>query len=85
MINKTDEFDKYEEMNEFDEPNKHNKLNEFFKLPIYYNNSKISLKQNIVDDLELTNTIDMSSNPIYTYGFNNDNDLSTAIIRQIWR
>ena len=83
MINKTDEFDKYEEMNEFDEPNKHNKLNEFFKLPIYYNNSKISLKQNIVDDLELTNTIDMSSNPIYTYGFNNDNDLSTAIISQI--
>jgi len=64
------------------------KLCDQFKLPIYYNNSKMKLKQNIVDDLELTTTTDPSSNPIYSYFFNsnsnsnNINEISKEIIHQ---
>jgi hypothetical protein len=62
-----------------------NKINEHFKLPIYYNNDKIELKKNIVTDLELIKTIDPSSNSIYSYCFDNDNDndISTKLIEQV--
>jgi hypothetical protein len=30
-----------------------------FKLPIYYNDKKVELKQHIIDDLELVKTIDI--------------------------
>jgi len=53
-----------------------------FKLPIYHNPSKVQLKQNIIDDLELVKTIDSSSNPIYSFCLNNNNDLSQQIIQQ---
>jgi DNA mismatch repair ATPase MutS len=58
-------------------------INNYFKLPIYYNNNKTELKQNIVSDLELVSTIDPSCNPIYTYCFNNNNDISKILINQI--
>ena len=60
-----------------------NQINNVFKLPIYYNDSKMVLKQNIVDDLELVKTIDPSCNPIYKYYFNNDNQLSDVIMHQM--
>ena len=62
-----------------------NNLNEHFKMPIYYNKNKLELKENIVSDLELVKTVDPSTNPIYSFCFNNDNDVSIAINNQIAR
>ena len=58
-------------------------LNDYFKLPIYYNNEKMNLKENIITDLELIKTIDNSCNSIYTYFCNNNNILSNKITEQI--
>lgn len=59
-------------------------INEFFKLPIYYNDKKIKLKNNIIDDLELVKTIDSSGcNSIYSYFFDSDNELSQKLIAQM--
>jgi hypothetical protein len=60
-----------------------NNLNEHFKMPIYYNKNKSELKKNIVSDLELVETVDPSCNSIYSFCFNNDNDVSLAINNQI--
>jgi len=60
-----------------------NEVNNYFKLPIYYNEHKIELNQNIVNDLELISTIDQSCNPIYSFYFDNDNDVSKKINEQI--
>lgn len=60
-----------------------NELNNYFKLPIYYNQDKIELNKNIINDLELVSTIDQSCNPIYTYYFNNDNQVSKKLIEQM--
>ena len=57
-------------------------INDFFKLPIFYNTDKVELKKNIITDLELISTIDQSSNPIYSYYFNYDNDVSKKIVEQ---
>ena len=57
-------------------------LNDYFKIPIYYNYNKDILKQNIINDLELVETVDSSCNPIYSYFFNNDNCLSKKLIEQ---
>lgn len=59
------------------------KINDYFKLPIYYNAEKIELKKNIINDLELIDTVDSSCNPIYSFCFNNDNDVSKKITHQI--
>ena len=58
-------------------------FNEHFKMPIYYNEKKISLKENIITDLELINTIDSSSNSIYSYVFDNSNTFSKKCIEQV--
>jgi len=59
-------------------------INDFFKLPIYYNDKKVKLKTNIIDDLELVKTIDVSGcNPVYSYFFNSDNELSQKLISQM--
>jgi len=59
-------------------------MNDFFKVPIFYNDKKTKIKQNIVNDLELVQTIDASGcQPIYNYFFNNDNDLSNKLIEQV--
>jgi shikimate kinase len=60
-------------------------LNNHFKMPIYYNKDKLELKENIVSDLELIKTVDPSANSIYSFCFNNDNDVSISINNQISR
>lgn len=64
-------------------------FNEHFKLPIYYNEHKMSLKKAVAMDLELVDTIDGSNNPMYHYFFNmdsKDNDscpFSKNLIKQM--
>ena len=60
-----------------------NNLNDHFKMPIYYNDNKIELNKNIIKDLELIETVDASCNPIYNFLFDNDNDVSQKLNRQI--
>ena len=59
------------------------KVNEHFKVPIYYNNDKVELKANVIADLELVKTHDASCNSIYTFCFNNENDISTKLNEQL--
>lgn len=65
------------------EYSKINEINDYFKLPIYYNEDKVELSKNIVNDLELVETVDASCNPIYTFCFDNDNDISKKLNEQI--
>lgn len=58
-------------------------FNDNFKIPIYYNESKMSLNKNIINDLELVNTIDENNKPILEYYFNSNNPLSKNILSQI--
>jgi len=59
-------------------------INNHFKMPIFYNDKKMKIKQHIVTDLELVKTIDASGcKPIYHYFFNNDNDVSEKLIEQV--
>ena len=60
-----------------------NEINDYFKIPIFYNEKKVELNKNIVKDLELIETIDSSCNPIYTFCFDNDNDVSKKLNEQI--
>jgi len=60
-----------------------NEINDHFKIPIFYNENKVELSKNIVKDLELIETIDTSCNPIYTFCFDNDNDVSKKLNQQI--
>jgi hypothetical protein len=52
-------------------------------MPIYYNDKKVELKNNIIADLELIDTFDASCNTIYSFCFNNDNDISEKITEQM--
>jgi len=66
--------------------NKIEDLNDYFKLPIYYNKNKTSIKKNIITDLELIKTYDANdandtndandktNKSIYSYYFNNNNN-----------
>jgi hypothetical protein len=63
-------------------------INDHFKLPIHYNKNKTTIKENIVNDLELVNALDASSNSIYSYYFNsnannNKNPLTEKVINQV--
>jgi len=58
-------------------------FNEHFKIPIYYNEQKIALNKHIITDLELINSIDSSSNPIYSYFCDNSNTFSKNCLDQI--
>ena len=49
-------------------------INDHFKLPIYYNEEKVELKETIINDLELINTIDPSGSSIYACALNINND-----------
>jgi len=60
-----------------------NEINDHFKIPIFYNESKVELNKNIVKDLELIETHDSSCNPIYNYCFDNDNDVSKKLNQQL--
>lgn len=58
-------------------------VNDYFKMPIYYNDQKVELNKNIANDLELVDSVDQSCNPIYTFCFDNDNDVSKKLNQQI--
>ena len=58
-------------------------INDSFKMPIWYNKDRRELKKNIADDLELVNAVDESSNPVYSFLFDNDNDVSKKLVEQI--
>jgi hypothetical protein len=59
-------------------------INNHFKMPIFYNDKKMKIKQHIATDLELVKTVDASGcKPIYNYFFNNDNDVSEKLIEQV--
>ena len=58
-------------------------VKEHFRPPIYYNPKRMELKQNIINDLELVQTIDASGNPIYSYCFNTTNELSVNVTPQL--
>lgn len=58
-------------------------VNDYFKMPIYFNEQKIEVNKNIINDLELVETVDASCNPIYTFCFDNDNDVSKKLNQQI--
>ena len=69
-----------------------NEINDFFKLPIFYNSDKVRLKENIISDLELIETVDASNNSIYKYFLNlnestnnkiYNNKLSNNLIKQL--
>lgn len=65
------------------EPSIINKMNEYFYMPITYIKDKHELKKNIVNDLELVSTVDSSCNPIYSFCFNTNNDVSKKMTEQI--
>ena len=58
-------------------------ISEHFRPPIYYNPKRMELKKNIIDDLELVQTIDTSGNPIYSYCFNTNKELSVTVTPQL--
>jgi len=59
------------------------KINDYFNMPISYIKDKYELKKNIATDLELINTVDGSCNPIYSFCFNTDNDVSKKLSEQV--
>lgn len=59
------------------------KINEHFNIPIFYNKDKVELKENISTDLELVQPIDPSGTPIYSFYFNNQNEISTKVTEQV--
>lgn len=63
-------------------------LTEYFRLPIYYNNKKVLLKDNITTDLELVKTIDnptplINDENIYSFAFNTKDIFGKNIIHDI--
>ena len=83
--NETENNTNNETENNTNNKNNNNKIefNDHFKIPIYYNEQKVSLKQNIITDLELIKSVDPDSNPIYSYLFDNSNTFSTKCVEQI--
>ena len=57
-------------------------INDIFKIPIYYTNIK-KLNDNIINDLELVESIDKEETPIYENIFKPSNKLSLQVIKQI--
>ena len=60
-----------------------NQLHKCFKLPISYNDKKMSLSKNIINDLELVQTNDPSYNSMYSLFFNSNNQFSTKLTEQV--
>jgi DNA mismatch repair ATPase MutS len=58
------------------------KINDHFNIPIFHNKDKVELKENIATDLELVQPIDPSGTPIYSFYFNNENELSEKVTNQ---
>ena len=83
FYNEDEEYKKTQDKEEEDKSTTVNKINNFFKLPIYYNEKKVELKQNLITDLELIKTIDPSSSSIYSFYFDTNNDVSTKLTEQV--
>ena len=83
FYNEDEEYKKTQDKEEEDKSTTVNKINDFFKLPIYYNEKKVELKQNLITDLELIKTVDPSSNSIYSFYFDTNNDVSTKLTEQV--
>lgn len=58
-------------------------IKDYFTLPISYCNDKYILKENIVEDLELVNTVDASNNSMYTYFFNQQEKENNILVEKI--
>jgi len=61
------------------------KINDHFKVPIIYNNEKVKLNENIIMDLELIKTIDLSGTPMYEYAFQPKTNFGKKIVEQLSR
>jgi len=59
------------------------KIEDHFKLPIHYVNSKALLKDNVIADLELVDTIDPSGVPLYQSTFSPTSEPGKTILKQI--
>ena len=61
------------------------KLNDYFKFPIYYNDKKMDLNKNIIEDLELIKTINADDNTksIYQYTFQPQTIFGLKTLEQI--
>jgi hypothetical protein len=59
------------------------KIEDHFKLPIHYVNSKALLKDNVIADLELVDTIDPSGVPLYQSTFSPTTESGKTILKQI--
>ena len=62
--------------------NKYN-VNDIFKIPIFYNTNVQKLNDNIINDLELVESINTEESPIYENIFKPSNKLSLQVIKQI--
>jgi hypothetical protein len=60
-----------------------NQTHKHFKLPIWYNDKKMAMSKNIINDLELVQTIDPSYNSMYSLFFNSNNQFSTKLTEQV--
>ena len=58
------------------------KVNEYFKIPICFNENKMELNKNVIDDLELIKTVDPSSNSIYSFAFKPSTNLGKKVLEQ---
>ena len=58
------------------------KVNEYFQIPIYFNENKMELNKNVIDDLELIKTVDPSCNSIYSFAFQPDTSLGKKVLEQ---
>ena len=59
------------------------KINNQFKVPILYNNEKVKLNENIITDLELIKTIDLSGTSMYEYAFQPKTNFGKKIVEQL--
>ena len=58
------------------------KVNEYFKIPICFNENKMELNKNVIDDLELIKTVDPSSNSIYSFAFKPSTNIGKKVLEQ---
>lgn len=68
---------------DFSEKNENDHINNIFKIPICYNNKVQKLNKEVVNDLELVQSIDKDELPIYDTVFKPSNKASSQVIKQI--
>jgi GTPase SAR1 family protein len=57
-------------------------INDHFKLPIYYNANKMELKKEIIEDLELVQTIEPTGTPMMDHAFQPKTILGKKVLEQ---